>query len=753
MLSSDVATLGHQHLGDGHGDGQMGRPSKRRISGANDYLTNMGLEFATSMSPLPFSSPSLSSPLAPSVTEIDSDEPAQLPKRISIMSVIRPIPKRISTQFYNEAHQKGLTLEVTNQAAIMAHDWHRKWTYQDEANHTMPDEDFYQSTKKGIPDSYGYNEVFDDNQSTDFGSDIDDADHCHATNDRIICLEREEGAKNPSLGSSPDDRRKMLPSQTVRPAPKRHFSAINDRQQQRANSGSTDSQLQDVHKVKSDSNSGGNVIGSSTEASTSVDSSTGFDHNVISADDNEDDEDGDIIRSCKTYEFQYEDDDNEEPSCEEITPTPVIQRPLAIRPIVIKPVAIHINRPDVPLPQPPNGRVSPSVHSGRNGKVPRDIVTTMFTGAESVSPMSYSQLTGASTISSRSSLGNDVIGITVLKPNENGFHLVEDDAVAEPTTKDDDTDSISTKANNVHEARDDMLHTLAISDGDVESDDFKTKVDPLEQYFRGKDVDTRSLSTLHDRGSSHTAASGASVATSIEGMWLTLSKPNWFGRLGHNDNGDPLYTLGRMSFDMFSPTNLVCSLQGNFNRVEIVSGQERKAMLDTVPKKLREEVESGKTVLRTYHIVTAFTIEPSMAEFPNAPNKDVIRPIKGIMTTYGYSLPDPDTPNRHSIWFTGGRIEPNNDSSDIRLWKNFFTLHPPMHSFGEKAKLLAVKLLMGATIPEEIDPEDGSMNYVFTRPLGGHGMVFVDVLYLDDSLRVVRGQRGTTFVFSRVPNI
>ena len=171
------------------------------------------------------------------------------------------------------------------------------------------------------------------------------------------------------------------------------------------------------------------------------------------------------------------------------------------------------------------------------------------------------------------------------------------------------------------------------------------------------------------------------------------------------------------------------------------------------PKKLREEVESGKTVLRTYHVVTAFTIEPAMAAYPNAPNNDVVKPIRGIMTTYGYSLPDPETPNRHSIWFTGGRVEPNNEISDILMWKNFFTLHPPSHSFGEKAKLLAVKLLMGATIPEEMDPEDGSMNYVFTRPLGGHGMAYMDVIYMDESLRICRGQRGTIFVFSRVTDL
>jgi hypothetical protein len=184
--------------------------------------------------------------------------------------------------------------------------------------------------------------------------------------------------------------------------------------------------------------------------------------------------------------------------------------------------------------------------------------------------------------------------------------------------------------------------------------------------------------------------------------------------------------------------------------VEVVNDEDRRAMLEAVPKSLQQEVENGETVLRTYHVVTAFTIEPSLASFPDAPNKDVIRPIKGIMTTYGYSLPDPNTPNRHSIWFTGGRIEPNNDPSDIAAWKKLFALHPPKHSFGEKAKLLAVKLLMGATVPEEV-AEDGSMEYTFTRPLGGHGMAYIDVIYLDESMRIVRGHRGTIFVFSRVP--
>lgn len=146
--------------------------------------------------------------------------------------------------------------------------------------------------------------------------------------------------------------------------------------------------------------------------------------------------------------------------------------------------------------------------------------------------------------------------------------------------------------------------------------------------------------------------------------------------------------------------------------------------------------------------MAAFTIEPPLAAYPQAPNKDVRRPIRAIMTVNGYTLGDPREPNRHSVWITGGCIEPNDDAVDEREWKRLFQMHPPKHGFGEKAKLLAVKMLMGATIPEAMK-EDGSMNYEFTRPLGGHGMAYVDTIYADKSFRIVRGHRGTLFVFSR----
>jgi hypothetical protein len=66
-----------------------------------------------------------------------------------------------------------------------------------------------------------------------------------------------------------------------------------------------------------------------------------------------------------------------------------------------------------------------------------------------------------------------------------------------------------------------------------------------------------------------------------------------------------------MSFDMFSPTSIVCSLQGTFNSVKVISDENRRSLSQTnrdsdydhycaIPKKLQNEVDNGDSVMRTY---------------------------------------------------------------------------------------------------------------------------------------------------------
>jgi hypothetical protein len=565
------------------------------------------------------------------------------------MKVVRPIPQRATEQFYNEAYEEGHNMKDTHEAVMVAHEWHRRWTQQDEEGHTMPHQDFYEQQPQPQPSPQ---------------------------------MDR-QGATNPSLGASLDE------------SAESNAKRSRGREQNIVRVEETTGVLVRVRAPELLFHPEDRFLASSFQSTSSSLSSH-------------------MVPQVKRRFVGNVIDDDEFPSP---VAKPTAVRPLAVRPFAaLRPTPVRISRPDLPP-----AHETPHGGSGDGDGIPVNI--SALRQYDNVSPMSCSL--------SDSSMGSDNFMMTLANRQHEQVHVVQDEDEPVVVTRIPRIPRPITS--NAEIARDGVLHSLAISQGDVDSDKFKMALKPLLQYFSQQSVDTRHLQNQ-----------------SIEGQWLSLSKPSYFASLGDNDNGDPMYTLGRMSFDMFSPTNLVCSLQGNFNPVEVVSEEERNAILETVPKSLRDEVEAGNTVLRTYHVVAAFTIESNLASFPDAPNKDVHRPIKGIMTTFGYSLPDPAVENRHSIWFTGGRIEPNNDPADIFAWKKLFTEHPPKHTLGEKAKLLAVKLLMGATVPKPMG-EDGSMEYSFTRPLGGHGMAYVDVVYLDETLRIVRGHRGTVMVFSRLP--
>lgn len=135
------------------------------------------------------------------------------------------------------------------------------------------------------------------------------------------------------------------------------------------------------------------------------------------------------------------------------------------------------------------------------------------------------------------------------------------------------------------------MHALAIHGGDVDTAMFEDTLLPLMDHYEATGWDARDPEAIYTNYQ-HTRK--------VEGMWLTLSKPTYFGNLGENPNGDPMYTLGRMAFDMFLPTQLVCSLQGNFNPVRVVPPDERALLLEKCPKSLQEELDVGGSVLRTY---------------------------------------------------------------------------------------------------------------------------------------------------------
>ena len=138
--------------------------------------------------------------------------------------------------------------------------------------------------------------------------------------------------------------------------------------------------------------------------------------------------------------------------------------------------------------------------------------------------------------------------------------------------------------------------------------------------------------------------------------------------------------------------------------------------------------------------------------------------MRALMSVKGYVLPDPNTPNRLTVWFTGGKLSParlpsedgaETDDEDqaeynqsissaakapaaggggsnddgyggFEDWTAMFSKGKWRKSLGERARAMAAKLLLGADVPNKME-EDGHMEYTLHRPVGGHGKVYVDV--------------------------
>lgn len=232
----------------------------------------------------------------------------------------------------------------------------------------------------------------------------------------------------------------------------------------------------------------------------------------------------------------------------------------------------------------------------------------------------------------------------------------------------------------------------------------------------------------------------------LEGIGIAAGKPSFQGCVGRNHDGDPMFKLGTMSFEMFRPTELVLSVQGTFTSIEHVH-RKNLHKVKHVPKNLMADVRYGTNPVRTYNIVTAFTIEPWKPEFGDrSPNKIVTQPIRGVMTTYGFILPYPTQKHRFSVWFTGGSLEV--DDPNNKQWFTIFGGKAPQRTLGESSKLLAAKLLMGACVNDQMD-QDGKLAYALTRPMSN----YIDLIYLDKSLAALRGSSGMVYVNVRVPGL
>ncbi len=196
----------------------------------------------------------------------------------------------------------------------------------------------------------------------------------------------------------------------------------------------------------------------------------------------------------------------------------------------------------------------------------------------------------------------------------------------------------------------------------------------------------------------------------MDGQWLLISAPS-FPNGEQRADGKYVYTLGRLAFNMFQPTRL-------------------KIVIDRV---LQPVVPVGDGQQRTHDIIVEFTTADE-----NTPT------LQGIVHNFGVCEPTHD--NILKVQFTGGALAPK-EQNEMEAWKATFgnQSKPPKRGLKEKLMAIGLRMMFGLVPPQGMDHKTGQVSFKMRRPPKGN----LELLYLDEELRITRGERGTVLVCER----
>ncbi|KAL3788081.1 hypothetical protein HJC23_008143 [Cyclotella cryptica] len=224
------------------------------------------------------------------------------------------------------------------------------------------------------------------------------------------------------------------------------------------------------------------------------------------------------------------------------------------------------------------------------------------------------------------------------------------------------------------------------------------------------------------------------------GRWRTITTPPFPGRLP-DDGGKAKYTLGRMSFNMFKPTKAVCAIDEIVNVVEALDDDSSAD-------------QNGSSWEQSYNSEVLMEISVSRTKEGSTTEETIVLPAKLI----SYGVCTPTSPTRIGVTFQSGTLKPNFDmtlkENEIRAkaWKETFegaiAKEAEAQSILSKLATIAsnvlMKLMMGLDPP--VDCMDFTQTYTIARPIAGH----LDILYMDEDLRISKGNRGTIVVVERI---
>jgi len=205
--------------------------------------------------------------------------------------------------------------------------------------------------------------------------------------------------------------------------------------------------------------------------------------------------------------------------------------------------------------------------------------------------------------------------------------------------------------------------------------------------------------------------SAAAHAPELLGCWRLISAPNFPDGVRRED-GTWQYTLGRLAFQMFQPQDLPVQLTQVFQEI----------------------LPIGDGAQQTHNIVAHF--QTGRTGSPS---------VHGIIHNLGVCQPSDDT--TLEVQFTGGLLEPAADT-DLEVWRQVFAPSEAARPrLKERLQGLVLKLIFGLGASTAIDPESGRAEFPMRRSPKGQ----LKILYLDEELRIMQGQKESITICDRAP--
>lgn len=248
-----------------------------------------------------------------------------------------------------------------------------------------------------------------------------------------------------------------------------------------------------------------------------------------------------------------------------------------------------------------------------------------------------------------------------------------------------------------------------MNSSDHERNIAKTALYKALAEYRGNTKSEAVMTAVKQLAQLNPTVSPAKSESLLDNQWLLISAPNFPGGTLSED-GRYSYTLGRLAFNMFQPTQLKVVIERVLQPVTPIEGQQR-----------------------THDIITEFTIQDD--RFPK---------LQGIVHNFGVCTPYGD--DTLQVQFTGGTLAPKEDKITSE-WISVFgeQSSPAKKSLKDRWLNLIFKIMFGLVPPSGMDQSTGRVTFEMQKSPKGK----LKILYLDEELRITLGERGMILVCQR----